>query len=316
MNNGLKILATASALPKRHLTNDDLEKMVETTDEWIVTRTGIRERRICEEENQISLAIEAATKVIAAAKAKNPAFDETQIGGLFVATSTEEQLFPSTACMVQKHLGLPENMLAYDLTAACSGFIFGMQMAHAFLKSTGMKYILLIGSEHLSKIVDYEDRSTCILFGDGAGAALLTLAEDDKVGYFANHWVNGNDEALFCRPGEFMTMNGQEVFRFATRVIGSALEALLTESGLTIEDIDHVVCHQANKRIIDHVKRKYPGHEEKFFMNIETYGNTSAASIPIALDEMNQKGILKPGDKVVCVGFGAGLTWGSTLVTI
>ncbi len=316
MNNGLKIVATASALPKRRLTNEDLEKMVETDNEWIITRTGIRERRICEGENQITLSVEAAAKVLAAAKEKNPAFTEEQIGALFVATSSGEQLFPSAACMVQKELGLPENMLAYDITAACCGFIFGMQMAHAFLKSVGMRYVLLIGSEHLSKIVDYTDRSTCILFGDGAGAALLTLAGENEAEYYANHRVNGNDGALVCKSGGYMQMNGPEVFKFATRVIGSALDALLADAGMTVGEIDHVVCHQANKRIIDHVKRKYPGNEEKFFMNIESYGNTSAASIPIALDEMNQRGLLKSGDKIICVGFGAGLTWGSILVTV
>ena len=190
-------------------------------------------------------------------------------------------------------------------------------MARGLLPTLGKKYILLVGSEKMSKIMDYSDRSTCILFGDGAGAAIL--AESDNI-YYQRCWSRGNNELIACKgvgeESSYITMNGQEVFRFAVTVLNQAVSQILTDAGLTMDDIDYCVCHQANSRIIQHVAKRFKGHEDKFYVNIERYGNTSAASIPIALDELWQEGRLKKGMKIICVGFGAGLTWSSALLQV
>lgn len=320
---GIHIVATGRAVPKKIVTNDDLSKIVDTSHEWIVTRTGICQRHICEKETCTTLAIAAAEKAVAEAVEKEGITAE-DIGVVVVASVTSEYNFPSTACLVQKALGLPKDTMSFDIGAACSGFIYGLEVCRGLLmarqaqgKGLRGKYALLIGSEQLSRVLDFTDRSSCILFGDGAGAAVLRL--DDSL-YAHRAWSDGNEEILFCKGAGAekckLQMEGQEVFKFAVRVLKQGLDTILEDAGLTIEDIDYVVCHQANKRIIEHVMKKYPGHEQKFYINIENYANTSGASIPIALDEMREQGLLQEGMRVVMVGFGAGFTWSSALLTI
>lgn len=327
--NGIHIVATGSALPKRTVTNHDLSKIVDTSDEWIVTRTGIESRHICEEETGVSLAIEAAKAAIDEALAQamvmgedtetmsKEVFSIEEIGAVVVATATPDYAFPSNACLVQKALNLPKETMAFDLSAACSGFLYGMEVCRGLLRGSKKKYALLIGSEQLSRIVDFTDRSTCILFGDGAGAAILRL--DDSL-YVHKAWADGNIDPLSCKGvgnnDAKLSMDGKEVFKFAVRVLKQGIDSVLNEADLTIEDIDYVVCHQANRRIIEHVMKKYNGQEDKFYINIQNVANTSAASIPLALDEMRKKQLLKSGMKVIFVGFGAGFTWSSALVTV
>ncbi len=313
---GIHIVGTGRALPEKILTNEDMSRLVDTSDEWIVTRTGIRQRHICGQETCASLASEAAKKALQAAAKKEQVRPE-EIGAVVVATATSDYDFPSTACLVQKELGLSSETMAFDLAAACSGFLYGLEVCRGLLTDSRKKYVLLIGSEQLSKITDYTDRQTCILFGDGAGAAVLRL--DDSL-YVHRAWSRGSSESLYCEgvgtDGAKLKMDGSEVFRFAVRAFAQGMEDVLMEAGVRLEEVDHVICHQANRRIIEHVMKKYPGQERKFYINIEHYGNTSAASIPIALDEMREKGMLKEGMRVLAVGFGAGFTWSGALFTI
>lgn len=308
-------MASGRAIPSGELTNEKLETMVETSDEWIFTRTGIKARRICEgEENCTYLAVQAARKAIEQAEERDSSFSRDKIGAVIVATSSADRYLPSTACMIQKELGLSTRILPYDLTAACSGFVYGVYTAAALMETHKMEYTLVVGSEFLSAITDFRDRSTCILFGDGAGAGIFTL-EENEVPFVGKTWAEGNELVLGCNHGGKIYMDGQEVYKFATRVIGKSIEGILEEAKLSLADIDYVVCHQANARILEHVKKKYKDYADKFYMNIENYGNTSAASIPMALDEMNEKGMLQPGGKLILAGFGGGLTWGSVLIT-
>lgn len=307
---GIKIVATGRALPQKVVTNDDLSRLVDTSDEWISTRTGIRQRYFCEEETCQSLAILAAKRAVEKAE-----IDKKQIGLVIVATATGDYVFPSVACMVQNALGLETEVLAFDLSAACSGFLYGLGVCRSVLSGQDKKYALLIGSEQMSRILDMEDRSTCVLFGDGAAAAVLTLEENE---FYQKAWSDGNDEVLSCKgvgyKNQHLLMEGSKVFKFAVKAIAQGIDEILEKAGKTIKDIDYVVCHQANERIIDHVSRKYKG--VTFYKNMDRYANTSAASIPIALDEMYEKGMLKSGMKIILVGFGAGFTWSSALLTI
>ena len=306
----IKIVATVRALPQKIVTNDDLSQLVDTNDEWIRTRTGICQRHFCEEETCQSLAIAAAKKAVEKAQ-----IEKEEIGTVIVATATADHAFPSVACMVQNALGLEKEVMAFDLSAACSGFLYGLGVCHGLLLNSRKKYALLIGSEQMSRILDMEDRSTCVLFGDGAAAAVLTLDENE---FYKKAWSDGNAEALSCQgvgnENQHLLMEGSKVFKFAVKVIAQGINEILEQSGKKIEDIDYIVCHQANERIIDHVSRKYQG--VKFYKNMDRYANTSAASIPIALDEMYEKGMLKEGMQIICVGFGAGFTWSSALLTI
>ncbi len=309
---GLEIVATGRALPKKVVTNDDMSRLVETDDEWIRSRTGIGQRHFCEEESCTTLAIEAGRKAI-----EKSGIDKDEIGVVLVATTTPDYAFPSTACIVQKELGLTKEVMSFDISAACSGFLYGLGICRGLLINSPKKYALLIGSEEISKIMDMTDRSTCVLFGDGAAAAVLKISEKE-FGFHA--WSEGNIECLNCPgPGhekDLLTMEGNQVFRFAVKAIEEGVETVLQETGKTMDEIDYVVCHQANKRIIDYVEKKYRGTKALFYMNMERYANTSAASIPIALDEMYEKGLLKEGMQIICVGFGAGFTWSSALLTI
>lgn len=309
---GIKIVATGRALPQRIVTNEELSRQVDTTDEWIRTRTGIGQRYICEEETCTSLAIRAAGKAM-----EKAGIGKEQVEAIVVATATSDLAFPSTACMVQKALGFPKELMAFDISAGCSGFLYGLGLARGLLLAGKKEYVLLIGSEQLSRIVDFSDRSTCVLFGDGAGAAVISLTDQP---YAYKAWADGEAAPLFCpgvgADGARLHMEGNQVFKFAVKAIVQGVEAVLKEAGMSMEEIDFVVCHQANRRIIEHVEKKYEGAKAVFYMNMEDYANTSAASIPIALDEMGEKGLLKPGMKMICVGFGAGFTWGSALLTI
>lgn len=311
---GIHIIATGRALPQKVVTNDDLSQIMDTSDEWIRTRTGIGQRYQCETETCASLAIDAAKKAVLKAQ-----IDVSQIGAVIVATTTADYAFPNTACLVQKALGLSNEVIAFDMTAACTGFVYGLNVVRGLLMNSHKKYALLIGAEQLSRILDYTDRSSCILFGDGAAAAVIELS--DKL-FIHKAWADGDadKEALSClgagNDGAHLMMDGKMVFRFAVKALRQGIDEVLKEAELTIEDVDYVVCHQANARIIESVCKKYSGAESKFYVNIEHYANTSAASIPIALDEMYEKGMLKEGMKVVCVGFGAGFTWSGTLITI
>ena len=296
---GLKIVATGRALPAKVVTNDDMSKLVETSDEWITTRTGIRTRHFCAGETQADLAEQAARRALERGKV-----DVGDLCACIVATVTPDCSAPTSACLLQQRLDLPEDIPCFDMNVGCTGFIYALQVARGFLLQSGRPYALVIGAEALSRITDFTDRGTCVLFGDGAGAAVVTLADSP---YACTLGARGDTEAIFIEgPGPerpYIHMDGQKVFRFAVEAVPHCME-----------DIDWFVPHQANKRIIDHVAKKLKVPNEKFYQNMMRYGNTSAASIPIALDEMAEQGLLKRGQKVLCVGFGAGLTWGGALL--
>lgn len=310
---GIHIVSTGRALPKKKVTNHDLGKIVDTYDEWIVERTGISQRYFCQDETCATLAIEAAENAVKeAVKKENLQLED--IGVVIVATSSGEYVLPSTACLVQKALGIPAQTIAFDIGAACSGFLYGLQVCRGLLRDGNKKYALLIGSEELSRIMDFTDRSSCILFGDGAGAAVIRLEE----GFFYHKsWADGNIGALSCKGAgnkdSVIKMDGKQVFRFAVKALKQGIDEVLREANMTLDDVDHIICHQANRRIIEHVIKKMPEYEHKFYINIEKYANTSAASVPIVMDEMRHKKLLHKGDVVLVVAFGAGLTWGSAL---
>ena len=307
---GLKIVSTGRALPAKVVTNDDMSKLVETSDEWITTRTGIRTRHFCAGETQADLAEQAARRALERGKV-----DVGDLCACIVATVTPDCSAPTSACLLQQRLDLPEDIPCFDMNVGCTGFIYALQVARGFLLQSGRPYALVIGAEALSRITDFTDRGTCVLFGDGAGAAVVTLADSP---YACTLGARGDAEAIFIEgPGPerpYIHMDGQKVFRFAVEAVPHCIRVLLEETGLRLEDIDWFVPHQANKRIIDHVAKKLKVPNEKFYQNMMRYGNTSAASIPIALDEMAEQGLLKRGQKVLCVGFGAGLTWGGALL--
>ena len=307
---GLKIVSTGRALPAKVVTNDDMSKLVETSDEWIATRTGIRTRHFCAGETQADLAEQAARRALERGKV-----DVGDLCACIVATVTPDCSAPTSACLLQQRLDLPEDIPCFDMNVGCTGFIYALQVARGFLLQSGRPYALVIGAEALSRVTDFTDRGTCVLFGDGAGAAVVTLADSP---YACTLGARGDTEAIFIEgPGPerpYIHMDGQKVFRFAVEAVPHCIHVLLEETGLGLEDIDWFVPHQANKRIIDHVAKKLKVPNEKFYQNMMRYGNTSAASIPIALDEMAEQGLLKRGQKVLCVGFGAGLTWGGALL--
>lgn len=310
----IKILSVAKYLPPEKVTNTELCKVVDSDDEWIKSRTGIEERRFAKEITNAFMATEAAKKAMADAdiKAEN-------ICCLLVATFTPDNFSPSVACEVQKNLCFPTSMMCVDINAACSGFIYGMQLACGILMQNPNKYALVIGSEKISPYLNFKDRTTSVLFGDGAGAAVLELRKDRD--WFCFNGTRGDTDAIICRnsrsnPSEsLIEMNGKEVFKFAVGVIEESIQKLLDLSHTSIDDIDHIVCHQANLRIISHVYKRMKIDPDKFFINLNKYGNTSAATIPIALSEMLEQGILKKNEKIICVGFGGGLTYGACLMT-
>lgn len=315
----MKILGFGKSIPEKIVTNDDLSKIVDTTDEWIVQRTGIKERRISN-KNTSFLAYEAAVKAINDAK-----INKDEIDLIICATSTPDNFFPSVACMVQEKLNISGNVTAFDINAACTGFVYALKVASSLL-NTYHKQALVIGAEVLSKIVNFNDRNTCVLFGDGAGAVVVEAGEGLSKFYTRSlgegenlnaKGVNMSDkfpkESVKCN---FLQMNGTEVFKFAISAIEEAILNILAENELALDDIKLIVPHQANKRIIANVARKLKVEESKFYINLDKYGNTSAASIPVALSEAVENNIVKSGDKVLLVGFGAGLTWGATIIEL
>ena len=310
--NGLKLLGTGYALPTRVLDNDAMTAYVETSDEWITTRTGIRQRYFCGEgESTTTLAIEAARKAL-----DDSGLDKSEIGCVIVATSSGEYVMPSTASLVHKALALREDIPVFDLGAACAGFLYAVDAARAMLLAHGGRAALVIGAEQMSQLLDMADRNTCVLFGDAAGAAVFALDEDAEYAYVCG--TRGDMAIQVGGPRRTlpMTMEGQNVFRFAVSTIPATVEELLEKTGKTLDEVDWVICHQANQRIIDASVRRLGVPAEKFYKNLDRYANTSAASIPLALAEMKESGKLKSGQRVILVGFGGGLTWAGVMLRV
>lgn len=313
------------AVPERVLTNNEIAQMVDTSDEWIYSRTGIRQRHIAgADDTTASLATQAGLLALEVAGLKPSTLDL-----IIVSTSSPEYIFPATACLVQDRLGASKAG-AFDLLAACSGFIYALNMATQAIRSGTSRNALVIGAETLSRLVDWQDRNTCVLFGDGAGAFVLQAGDERSGLLSAVMRSDGSGGNLLIVPGggsahpttlesvhqgmHHIQMNGREVFRFATRVMAQATQEAVKNAGLTMQDIQLVIPHQANSRIIEAAVKSLNIPMERCFVNLDRYGNTSTASIPIATCEAIQQGCLKPGDMVVFVGFGAGLTWGAAVV--
>jgi 3-oxoacyl-[acyl-carrier-protein] synthase-3 len=323
--NAVGILGIGSYLPEKILTNQEIEKIVDTTNEWIVTRTGIGARHIADENMAASdLATEAAKKAL---KDANTLPEEIDL--IIVATVTPDMHFPSTACIVQMNIGA-KNAAAFDLGAGCSGFIYGLTVAKQFIETGMYKKILVIGAEALSKVLDWTDRNTCVLFGDGAGAAVVGPT-DEGMGILSTYMgADGEGGKFLTIPGggsripatlesvknklHTIKMDGSEVFKFAVRIMNRASQEAIDRSGYSLEDINYLVPHQANIRIIEAAAKKLKLPMDKVHVNLNRFGNMSAASIPVALDEAVRQGKIKKGDLVVMVGFGAGLTWGSSVI--
>lgn len=304
-----RILGTGSFLPERHLTNADLAKRVNTNNEWIVERTGIRERRLSE-NGTASMAAEAAQQALADAE-----ISAEELDLVIAATSTPDYAFPGVACQVQAAIGA-NRAFCFDLAAACSGFLYALSTAAAYIESGIARKILVIGADAMSKITNWEDRGTCILFGDGAGAAVLTAASTGLMAFDLG--TSGRDGgSLTCPFGTdpeelpYIHMDGRRVFQFAVRTVPETIRRVLAEASWEKDEVRYYFLHQANARILASVARTLQIPEEKIPMNIAYCGNTSAASIPILLDEWNRAGRISPGDKLVLAGFGAGLTWGA-----
>jgi 3-oxoacyl-[acyl-carrier-protein] synthase-3 len=319
------VLGTGKYVPERVLTNQDLEKLVDTNDEWIRTRTGMRERRIAAPEQAASdLSYPAAQQAL-----KNAGISASELDLIIVATVTPDMAFPSTACLLQEKLGA-KKAAAYDLSAACTGFIYGLANAANFIALGIYKYALIVGTEVLSRITDYTDRNTCVLFGDGSGAVVIGAVPEGRGFQSFELGADGSGGELLKLEGggsrcpssaasveqklHYMYMAGAEVFKFAVRVMASAAEEALRKAGLTKEDIDLLIPHQANIRIIQSAVNRLNVPEDKYVVNLDRYGNVGAASIPMALAEAAETGRMKQGDRIVMVGFGAGLTWGACVL--
>ena len=322
---GAGILGLGSSLPEKVLTNFDLERMVDTSDEWIVKRTGISERRILEKDAPVyGLGIDAARK----------ALEDAQIGVrdidmIIVSTCTPDYLTPATSCIIQKEIGAV-NAAALDINAACSGFIYGITVAKQFVLTGYYKHILLVACEGLTKVTDWEDRNTCVLFGDAAGAAVIGPAEKGmgilsthlgaigELGHFLTipccHLDKSDIEKRLHENKRVVWMDGSEVFKFAVRAMADATEKVINDEGISIDDVKLVVPHQANVRIIDGASKKLGISSDKVYSNVNKYGNTSSASVPVALEEAFRNNLIEKNDYIVLVGFGGGLTWGSALI--
>ncbi|KKB73361.1 MULTISPECIES: beta-ketoacyl-ACP synthase III [Bacillus] len=301
------IIGIGRYIPEKVLTNSDLEKMVETSDEWIRTRTGIEERRIAAEDEMTSdMAVAAAEKAMEDANIKAEDLDM-----ILVATVTPDQAFPTVSCMIQEKLGA-FNACAMDISAACSGFMYGLVTAKQFIEAETYKHVLVIGAEKLSGITDWDDRNTCVLFGDGAGAAVVGPVSDDRGILSFELGADGRGgKHLYLDEKDHTIMNGREVFKFAVRQMGESSVNVIEKAGLTKEDVDFLVPHQANIRIMEAARERLELPVEKMSKTVHKYGNTSAASIPISLVEELEAGKIKDGDVIVMVGFGGGLTWGA-----
>lgn len=317
-----KIKSVGSYVPQNTVSNEALAKIVDTNDEWIVSRTGIKNRHFSTGENTSDLAAKAAEKILERAGVKA---EDVEL--IVVASVSSDYGTPSTACLVQEKIGAVK-AVAFDIGAACSGFIFALSAADKFIKTGVYKNALVLGAEVLSKCLDFTDRSTCVLFGDGSGGVFLERS--DKASILAEELGSDGGRALSltlglkevvnpsCKgdrdAGRYIEMDGRVIFDFATKTVPKTVKNVLEKAALTTEDIDYVVPHQANARIIEIVSRKLKVPMNKFYLNMDEYANTSSASIPIALDEMWEKGLLKEGSTIAMAGFGAGLTWGSMIV--
>jgi 3-oxoacyl-[acyl-carrier-protein] synthase-3 len=318
--NGRRIGITGLGVhvPDKIVTNDDLAKLVDTSDEWIVSRTGIKERRFAADDEALSdIALPAARAAL-----EQAGVEPISIDLVLCATVTPDMMFPTSSALLADELGMPD-AAAFDLLAGCTGFVYALAQAYGMLASGLSQRALVVGGDVLSKILDFEDRSTLVLFGDGAGAVVMEpVGEGGFLGFELGAdggggdtlWLPGSGSRHFDDPDAFIKMNGREVFKFATRVLVSSARKLLDELGLTVEDVDVYIPHQANIRIIDHAAKKLGFPPEKVVINVERYGNTSSGSIPIALAEAIEDGRVGPGSKVLMTGMGAGLTWGSSLI--
>lgn len=302
-----KICGTGAYAPPNVMDNNDLSKLVETSDEWIRERTGIVRRHIADGENTVSMAVKSAESAL-----KNANISAEEIGFIIVSTISSNVILPCAACEVQKEIGAV-NAVCFDLNAACSGFLFAYNTAQAYIASGIYRTGIVIGAECLSNLIDWKDRGTCILFGDGAGAVVVKAKEGTQPSIIT-HSDGEKGKALICEQNDFIHMDGQEVFKFAVKQVPKCICELLEANGLKKEEIHYFILHQANRRIVEAVAKRLKIEIEKFPMNLQEYGNTSSASIPILLDEMNQKGLLRKGMKIVMAGFGAGLSWGASLI--
>ena len=327
MNNiGTRLIGTGSYMPDLKLTNEMLESMVDTNDEWIVKRTGIRERRIAQNTATWELALEAGRRAL-----EDAALDASELDLIIVGTATPDFFTPSVSCMVQGKLGASKAM-AFDLSAACSGFVYSVDVADSFIRAGKAKNVLVICAETLSRIIDYTDRSTCVIFGDGAAAAVFQASEKEGVltTYMRANGTLGECLKAQCLPVEdplaqgpravcdhrFLKMAGSDVFRFTASAVPEAIDAVLHQANMTADQIDWFVLHQANVRILQMVTTRYGLDPKKVYVNIDRYGNTSGVSVALCLDEMRKNGQLKAGQHIVISGFGGGLTYGAALIRI
>ena len=324
----LRIAGVGYSVPKAVVTNEDLTKLYDTSDEWIYTRTGIKERRIVSgDESAFELGVDAAKNALAKSDIKA---DDIEL--IIVATSAPSQLYPAMGCRIQAELGIPNNIPAFDITAACTGLIYALSIARGFIASGMYKNILIVATDNNSKLLDWSDRSCSILFGDGAGAMVVTASEDGvddiisidiksdgSIGNIIEFNLAGKNCPLVepnTEKPQFITMNGKEVYRFVARVLPEYVEQLVANAGMKNEDIDYLIPHQANLRIIQAVQERLGYSEDKVITNIERFGNTSAASIPLALVESVEQGKVKLGSTAILTGFGAGMTWGGAIVRL
>lgn len=328
MTNNLRsvgIVGLGAFLPQKKITNHDLRKLVDTSDEWILSRTGISERRkVSEQEAASDLGTKAAQRALAAAKVR-----PEEVDLIIVATVTPDMFFPATACLIQKNLGA-SNAAAFDLSAACSGFIYALSVASQFITSDMYNTVLVVAAEVMTKIVNWEDRNSCVLFGDGAGAAVLQpvekgsgflsfdLGADGRGADFLKLPAGGSrkptSQETLINKEHFLTMNGNEVFKFAVKIMGDTSVKALEKASLSQDDLDYLVPHQANTRIIEAARKRLGLEAEKVYLNLDKYGNMSGASVPVALTEAVEKGYIQKGNIVLLVAFGAGLTWGSAVI--
>lgn len=320
-----KMIGFGLYTPKNLVENEKLQEFLETSDEWIRTRTGIERRYISLDENTSDLAVEASKKALSQAR-----LSAEEIDLIIVATVTPDNFTPSTACIVQDKLGA-KNAWAFDINAACTGFIYALKLGRSLIRSGEANNALIIGAETLSKALNWKDRGSCVLFGDGAGATVLTSTEEDCGIKCVNVKSDGSKGDSLVIQGlplnspfkdgrevseNYINMNGREIFKFATKVMEESIVEILEKENIKIEDIDAIIPHQANLRIIDYVVKRLGIPREKFITNLQNYGNTSGASIPIALCESIDEGNLKKGDNIIMVGFGGGLTWGAALIKL
>ena len=320
----VKICGTGSCLPKNQMTNDDLSKIMDTSDEWIKSRTGIRNRHIAKEETTTSMSVVAARQAMEQANLLPEDIDL-----ILAATLTPDNILPTLSCEIQREIGAI-HATAFDIGAACSGFLFALNTAYAYITSGLYKNVLVVGAEVLSKVMNWDDRSTCVLFGDGAGAAIVRDIPEEEQGMYG--FIQGSDGARGmalslegrqvnnpCIKNKdtlsYVLMNGQEVYKFAVKTVPNAILQAIEQSNLSVDEIDHFILHQANIRIIESVAKRLHQPLSKFPINLDQCGNMSAASVPVLLDWVNRDGKLKKGDKIVLAGFGAGLTWGAAVLT-